>query len=169
MKRKNKNKNFLQGRECFKRMNFLYQASMLMAGRSNVLSAFYGQLCKSVGKKATLKIEPNIKRDFCKRCSLAQKPGLTTYLSAQSQKRRRSANSVPMDESAQVQLMCKLCGYKRHFNVNSNYKFWLDDPESVVEKRTLDIKDTNSNENKIDLKNEKKTVGNDLYKGKSNK
>ncbi|KAI9589638.1 ribonuclease P protein subunit p21 [Glossina fuscipes] len=154
MKRKDKNKNFLQGRECFKRMNFLYQASMLMAGRSNVLSAFYGQLCKNIGKKATLKIGPGIKRDFCKRCSLAQKPGLTSCLSAQSQKRRR--NSAPIDESAKVQLVCKLCGYKRHFNINSNYKYWLDNPESVVEERSLDVKDTNSNENKTDLRNEKK-------------
>lgn len=45
-----------QGKECFSRMNFLFQASMLMAGKNNTLSAYYGELCRSIAKKAVLKM-----------------------------------------------------------------------------------------------------------------
>uniref|UniRef100_A0A1A9WVN7 Uncharacterized protein n=1 Tax=Glossina brevipalpis TaxID=37001 RepID=A0A1A9WVN7_9MUSC len=155
MKRKSKN---LQGRECYRRMNFLYQASMLMAGRNNVLSAFYGKLCKNIGKKATLRIAPSIKRDLCKRCSLAQKPGLTSYLNVKSQKRRTNKqSSSSTDEGSQVQLVCELCGYKRNFNVSSNYNIWLENPECVAEECTLDLKQSSSNENKPDVKNNPQT------------
>lgn len=51
-----KSKYNFQGKECFSRMNFLYQASQLMAGKNNTLSAYYGELCKNIGKKATLRM-----------------------------------------------------------------------------------------------------------------
>ncbi|XP_055381040.1 L-threonine ammonia-lyase isoform X2 [Condylostylus longicornis] len=51
-----KNKKGLQSRDVFERMNFLYQASMLMAGKNDTLSAYYGLLLKNVGKKSVLRI-----------------------------------------------------------------------------------------------------------------
>lgn len=44
------------GKESFSRMNFLYQASTLMAGKNNSLSAYYGELCKNIAKKSVIKM-----------------------------------------------------------------------------------------------------------------
>lgn len=45
-----------QGKDTFQRMNFLYQASTLMAGKNNVLSCYYGNLMKQIAKKAVLRM-----------------------------------------------------------------------------------------------------------------
>lgn len=44
------------GRDTYERMNFLYQASALMADSVPALSGSYGKLMKSIGKKATLRM-----------------------------------------------------------------------------------------------------------------
>lgn len=44
------------GKDTFERMNFLYQAGTLMADRNPALSCYYGQLCKSIAKKAVLRM-----------------------------------------------------------------------------------------------------------------
>lgn len=45
-----------QGKDSFERMNFLYQASTLMAGKNNNLSCYYGNLMKSIAKKSVLRM-----------------------------------------------------------------------------------------------------------------
>lgn len=47
---------FCQGKDTFERMNFLYQAATMMACKNDVLSCYYGYLCKSVAKKAVLRM-----------------------------------------------------------------------------------------------------------------
>lgn len=47
---------FCQGKETFERMNFLYQAATEMAGKNNVLSCYYGNLCKSIARKSVLRM-----------------------------------------------------------------------------------------------------------------
>ncbi|TDG42047.1 hypothetical protein AWZ03_011531 [Drosophila navojoa] len=62
-------------------MNFLYQASNLMAhSNNNTLAAYYGKLCRNVGTKALIKISPGVKRTLCRRCSLPLLPGINTTL-----------------------------------------------------------------------------------------
>lgn len=115
-----KNKGF-QGKDSFSRMNFLYQASMLMAGKSDTLSAYYGNLCKTIGKKSVLRIDPNIKRTLCKRCHMALKPGITAEISTLDCKEDILA------------IKCKKCNHSKNFVVNSEYKFWLENPDSIAE------------------------------------
>ncbi|XP_023304248.2 ribonuclease P protein subunit rpr2 [Lucilia cuprina] len=154
-----KTKYNFQGKECFSRMNFLYQASLLMAGKNNALSSYYGELCKNVGKKAVLRIDPTVKRDLCKRCSLAQKPGITSDLNIKSLRKRRkwkSRNSQDvehLDQDCQMQMACKLCGYQRNFNVKTEYTFWLENPESVAE--VCNIKTDEKQNNRIKDSNDK--------------
>jgi RNase P subunit RPR2 len=45
-----------QGPDAYQRMNFLYQASQLTAGKNDVLSSYYGGLVKSIGKKVVLRM-----------------------------------------------------------------------------------------------------------------
>ncbi|XP_055913159.1 uncharacterized protein LOC129946834 [Eupeodes corollae] len=120
-----KNKGF-QGKDSFSRMNFLYQASMLMAGKSATLSAYYGNLCKTIGKKSVLRIDPNIKRSLCKKCHMALKPGVTAEISALDCK----------DEILSIK--CLKCNHSKNFPINSEYKFWLENPDSKAEVCSLE-------------------------------
>ncbi|KAM7348366.1 ribonuclease P protein subunit Rpp21 isoform 2-T2 [Cochliomyia hominivorax] len=133
-------------------MNFLYQASMLMAGNNNTLSSYYGELCKNVGKKAVLRIDPNVKRDFCKRCSLAVKPGLTSDLNVKNlykkRRKRKPYDQQHLDQNLQIQMCCKLCGHQRNFNINEDYKFWLENPESIAEICVVKTEEEDSNKTK---------------------
>lgn len=99
--------------------------------------------------------EPNVKRDFCKRCSLAQKPGLTSDLNVSYRKRKRNKTKELSDEDAQINMSCKLCGYRRNFNINTEYKFWLENPESVAEVCTVK---TEEKQKKTDVKHNKATT-----------
>lgn len=147
-----------QGKECFSRMNFLFQASMLMAGKNNTLSAYYGELCRSIGKKAVLKIDPDIKRQMCKRCSVALKPGITADLHAETRRKRRKTLKINdnVDEDTSMVLTCRHCGFRRQFIVNPNYKFWLDNEESVVETITLEDKKSEKKRKRATVKEKEK-------------
>ncbi|XP_030567007.1 uncharacterized protein LOC115767023 [Drosophila novamexicana] len=71
----------LTQRQVSSRMNFLYQASNLMAhSNNNTLAAYYGKLCRNVGTKALMHMSPALKRTLCKRCSLPLLPGVNTSL-----------------------------------------------------------------------------------------
>ncbi|XP_054727242.1 uncharacterized protein LOC129236948 [Anastrepha obliqua] len=134
-----KTQQAFQGKECFSRMNFLYQASMLMAGSNNTLASYYGELCRNIGKKAVLRIHPDVKRQLCKRCSLALQPGITADFNATARRKRRkcSKNTHSMDENTSFQLTCRQCSFKRQYLLNPQFKFWLENEESVVESITL--------------------------------
>ncbi|XP_055846497.1 uncharacterized protein LOC129912311 [Episyrphus balteatus] len=136
-----KNKGF-QGKDSFSRMNFLYQASMLMAGKSDTLSAYYGNLCKSIGKKSVLRIDPNIKRSLCKKCHMALKPGVTADVSAVDCKKEIFS------------IKCKKCNHSKNFPINLDYKFWLENPDSIAEVCSLE-------KEKLTKKRKKATVSKD--------
>ncbi|XP_017114473.1 uncharacterized protein LOC108137347 [Drosophila elegans] len=78
MTKENK-KKLLAQRHISSRMNFLFQASNLMAsGNQTKLAAYYGKLCRNVGTKAVMHMAPALKRSLCRRCSLPLIPGLNT-------------------------------------------------------------------------------------------
>ncbi|XP_017006710.2 uncharacterized protein Rpp21 [Drosophila takahashii] len=77
----NKNKKLLAQRHISSRMNFLFQASHLMANKDqSKLAAYYGKLCRNVGTKAVMHMAPALKRSLCRRCSLPLLPGVNTEL-----------------------------------------------------------------------------------------
>ncbi|KAJ6633476.1 Ribonuclease P protein subunit p21 [Pseudolycoriella hygida] len=114
------------GKDVFERMNFLYQAGTLMAGNNKALSCYYGQLCKSIGKKAVLRIEPNLHRTMCKRCGNILKPSKSAEL------------SISDENPKMCVITCNVCGKCRRFPINPNYNLWFDNPQSVVEEIRYD-------------------------------
>lgn len=64
---------------------------------------------------------PDIKRTICKKCGLALEPGISSIL------------GVDPKNGNVFQIECSQCGYKKNFVINEDYKFWLENPESVVE------------------------------------
>ncbi|XP_025074070.1 ribonuclease P protein subunit p21 [Pogonomyrmex barbatus] len=121
---KNKNK-FCQHKDVFERMNYLYQASYLMATSNRVAASYFGNNMVACAKKAVLRMEPDLKRSICKWCQSPLIPG----------------------ESARVRLLsnplkglrwtCLTCMNIRKFVMRKGYKLWLEQPESIIE--TLDF------------------------------
>uniref|UniRef100_A0A182T9B8 Uncharacterized protein n=1 Tax=Anopheles maculatus TaxID=74869 RepID=A0A182T9B8_9DIPT len=104
-------------------MNFLYQAAALMSETNPQLSATYGKLAKSIGKKAVLRMEPAIKRTLCVRCGVLLNPATTADIQDHRHK-----------QLCYVQVNCKLCGYRKRFYNSKNHQLWLDNPSSLVER-----------------------------------
>lgn len=46
----------IPNKDTFQRINFLAQAAELMADKNDVLSCYYGNLLKQIGKKSVLKM-----------------------------------------------------------------------------------------------------------------
>lgn len=46
----------IHNKEIFQRINYLHQASLLMANKNAALSCYYGNLMKQVQKKSVLKM-----------------------------------------------------------------------------------------------------------------
>lgn len=90
-------------------LNFLYQFSTYQAIREyarsgTVHQAQYGtKYFQSLARKATLRIDPSIKRSICKQCRLVLIPGITCSIRV---KNDRPAHIV-------VQTRCHLCGHVR--------------------------------------------------------
>ncbi|XP_033124434.1 ribonuclease P protein subunit p21-like [Anneissia japonica] len=110
-------------KDAFQRMNFLYQAAHLTLKQDpdNLeLVRFYIYTMKMIAQRLVLRIEPEIKRTICKKCSLLLVPGVTA-ISRQRGKR----------EQHQV-VTCISCGHLKRFNSSSNYKLWTDIPEARI-------------------------------------
>uniref|UniRef100_A0A1Q3F4W0 Putative ribonuclease p protein component 4-like isoform x1 n=1 Tax=Culex tarsalis TaxID=7177 RepID=A0A1Q3F4W0_CULTA len=110
------------GRDSYERMNFLYQASVLMADRVPALSGSYGKLMKSIGKKAVLRVEPAIKRTLCTRCGVALSSSSTA-----------SYSDFRHKKLSYVEVRCKLCEFSKRYYDNKKHRIRLDDPAAVVE------------------------------------
>uniref|UniRef100_A0AAG5CNK4 Uncharacterized protein n=1 Tax=Anopheles atroparvus TaxID=41427 RepID=A0AAG5CNK4_ANOAO len=115
------------GRETFERMNYLYQAAMLMSDKSPHLSAYYGKLTKSIGKKSVLRMEPAIKRTLCVRCGVLLNPGYTANITDYRWKKL-----------CYLQVDCTHCGFSKRFYNSKNHQLWLDNPASVIERFEFD-------------------------------
>ncbi|XP_016986539.1 uncharacterized protein LOC108049755 [Drosophila rhopaloa] len=78
---KDNKKKLLAQRHVYSRMNFLFQASNLMAeGNQAKLAAYYGKVCRNVGTKTVMHMAPALKRSLCRRCSLPLLPGVNAEL-----------------------------------------------------------------------------------------
>ncbi|KAI9105757.1 ribonuclease P 21kDa subunit [Phlyctochytrium arcticum] len=83
---------YVEHREAFQRMNFLYQAASMLAGSSvrqevkpdasdqdlQSLARYYSHTCRQVERKLVLRSHPKVKRTICKGCELVLVPGITS-------------------------------------------------------------------------------------------
>ncbi|XP_043266811.1 ribonuclease P protein subunit rpr2 [Venturia canescens] len=110
-----------QGKDVFERMNFLYQASRFVAGKSEVAASHYGNVMMSCAKKAVLRVEPEVKRTICKSCQSPLIPGETA---------RIRIKSKPVKA---VQWTCLVCKTTRKIPSKKPHNLWIDDPSSLVQ------------------------------------
>ncbi|KYQ59611.1 Ribonuclease P protein subunit p21 [Trachymyrmex zeteki] len=122
-----------QHKDVFQRMNYLYQASHLMALKNRVMASYFGNHMFACAKKAVLRTEPNLKRTVCKCCQSPLIPGETA---------RVRLVSKPIKG---VKWTCLTCMNSKRYPTKKGYKLWLDQPESLV--RILDFTPKSKNKN----------------------
>jgi len=107
------------------RLNYLYQAAHCVLAQdpeNTQLARFYLDLMKSVSAKVVMRLQPDIKRTICKKCSALLVPGVTATV---RMKGRRQKHMV---------VTCIDCGRVKRFNAEESHVLWTDRPEGVVEK-----------------------------------
>ncbi|XP_047366719.1 ribonuclease P protein subunit p21 [Vespa velutina] len=110
-----------QGKDIFERMNYLYQASHLIALKNRVAASYYGNTMMGCAKKSVLRIEPNIKRTICKRCQSPLIPGETARVRLCSKHMKG------------IKWTCLVCLNSKKYPTKRGYKLWIDQPEAIVE------------------------------------
>ncbi|XP_017054957.1 ribonuclease P protein subunit p21 [Drosophila ficusphila] len=100
---KGNSKKLLAQRHISSRMNFLFQASNLMAeGHQSKLAAYYGKLCRNVGTKAVMHIAPALKRSLCRRCSHPLIPGVNTELQVDRKRKEVTLPEAPTSDEVKT-------------------------------------------------------------------
>ncbi|XP_012539312.1 ribonuclease P protein subunit rpr2 [Monomorium pharaonis] len=130
-----KNKNqFCPHKDILHRVNYLYQASRLMALKNRVAASYFGKNLLACSNKAQIRMEPNLKRTMCKYCRSPLIPGETA---------RVRLVSKPIKGIKWTCLTCMM--YTKRYPMKKEYKLWIDQPESVAE--ILDFTPKSKNEN----------------------
>ncbi|KAG7211859.1 hypothetical protein KM043_011080 [Ampulex compressa] len=110
-----------QGKDVFERMNYLYQASHLMALKNRVAASYYNNMMVACARKAVLRMEPSVKRTICKRCQTPLIPGETARV-------RLSSKRVKG-----IRYTCLTCMNSKRYPTGKGYKLWTDQPESTIQ------------------------------------
>ncbi|KAI9565161.1 hypothetical protein GHT06_008937 [Daphnia sinensis] len=124
-------KTSVVGSDGFQRMNFLYQASVVMLNAvpsCSSLSSFYGTNMVSIGKKLQLKLDPSLKRTMCKGCKSLLIPGKTAVIKIQKpliskkkKKRQKNYNKIQVWK-------CLLCKCVKTYILKPDYVLWSEHP-----------------------------------------
>ncbi|KRY90283.1 Ribonuclease P protein subunit rpr2 [Trichinella pseudospiralis] len=98
----------------YQRVNFLYLAASLVSNVENdamkILSHFYSNTMVLVKQKAQVKLHPEMKRTFCKKCHALLLPHL------------KNANmKICKMGRANLKIHCKVCGTCKRYPLNKNY------------------------------------------------
>ncbi|XP_015434579.1 PREDICTED: ribonuclease P protein subunit rpr2 [Dufourea novaeangliae] len=110
-----------QGKNIFERMNYLYQASYLMALKNRVAASYYGNIMTGCAKKSVLRIESDIKRTICKCCQSPLIPGETAKVRLVSK---------PVKG---VKSTCLICLGVKKYATKKGYKLWIEQDKSVIQ------------------------------------
>lgn len=103
------------------RINYLYQLSKTLAEQSPGLSSTYNSILKGICQKNLIKIDPEIKRNICKRCNTTLVPGKTVTC-------RMIKKSKGM-----IKWTCNICGKSKNFKKNDNYCMWSENPQFLLQ------------------------------------
>ncbi|XP_015588459.1 ribonuclease P protein subunit rpr2 [Cephus cinctus] len=110
-----------QGKDVFERMNYLYQASQFVASKNKTVASYYGNVMVNCGKKAVLRMEPDLKRSICKSCQTPLIPGETARVRLGSKPRKL------------IRWTCLTCRSIKKFPTKQGHKLWSDQAESIVQ------------------------------------
>ncbi|KRX50444.1 Ribonuclease P protein subunit rpr2 [Trichinella murrelli] len=114
----------------YQRVNFLYLAASLVSNVENdavkALSHFYSNTMVLVKQKAQVKLHPEMKRTFCKKCHALLLPHL------------KNANiKICKMGRANLKIHCKVCGTYKRYPINKNYCLAIEKQEQEASFCTL--------------------------------
>ncbi|RKO98927.1 hypothetical protein CXG81DRAFT_28278 [Caulochytrium protostelioides] len=102
----------LPNRETYQRLNFLHQASQVLAttpgSAQHKLSTFYSKSFKRLAQKHVLRLSPQIKRTLCRGCDGIMVPGLTADVQRLTQPNRQELTRT----------VCETCGSYRQYPIS---------------------------------------------------
>ena len=134
----NSDSKLCQGKDVLERMNYLYQASRLMALKNRVAASFYGNVMIGCSKKSVLRIESDIKKTICKCCQSPLIPGKTAKVRLVSKPQKV------------VKWTCLTCLSIKKYPTKKGYRLWTEQPNSIVQSFNYASK-TNTEINKKDV------------------
>lgn len=103
------------------RINYLYQLSTIIADECPGLSSIYNSILKGLSQKSLLKIDPEIKRNICKRCNTMLIPGKTVTC------------RIIKKSKGSIKWSCTFCGKSKIFRKNNNYCTWSENSEFLLQ------------------------------------
>ncbi|XP_071485135.1 ribonuclease P protein subunit p21-like [Diadema antillarum] len=110
--------------EGHQRMNYLYQAAhcvLTQNPENSQLARFYIETMRRVSAKLVMRLQPDIKRTVCKKCSALLVPGVTATVRVRGRRQRH------------VVVRCLDCGTIKRFNSNDKHVLWVEKPEAAVQ------------------------------------
>ncbi|KAI8062210.1 RNAse P Rpr2/Rpp21/SNM1 subunit domain-containing protein [Gongronella butleri] len=132
-----------QHQQIYQRMNFLYQASHLLASMSDPmpsnsndsadpaglarqhqlhpLARYYNANMKKIGRRLVIRVDPHIKRRICKRCDSPLIPALTSTVRVKAQ-----------PEPTMV-TRCSSCGTQRSLRLDASHTLCIDRPDRIYD------------------------------------
>ncbi|XP_048505976.1 ribonuclease P protein subunit p21 [Athalia rosae] len=110
-------------KDVLERMNYLYQASHLMAiGAKNPIAAsYYGYVMMKCAQKSVLRMDPDVKRSVCKCCLSPLIPGVTAKVRLVSK------------PTKMVRWKCLICDATKQYPTKGGHELWADRPEALIE------------------------------------
>lgn len=103
------------------RVNYLYQLSKTMAEHCPGLSSTYNTILKGLSQKNLLKIDPEIKRNICKRCNTMLIPGKTV-----------TCRTIKKSKGT-IKWTCTFCGKSKTFKKNNDCCIWSENPQFLLQ------------------------------------
>lgn len=103
------------------RINYLYQLSTVLGEQCPGLSSVYNSMLKGICQKNLLKMDPEMKRNICKRCNTMLIPGKTVTC-------RTIKKSKGM-----IKWTCTFCGKSKMFRKNNNYCMWSENSQFLLQ------------------------------------
>ncbi|XP_060082364.1 ribonuclease P protein subunit p21-like [Ylistrum balloti] len=117
---KSKDDGHVVNKDAYQRINFLYQAAYQSLNRSPAdlnLCKFYVNIMKTITKRLVLRLHPDMKRNFCRKCCVLLVPGLSATVRT---KGKREKHTV---------VTCLECKTIKRYLWCENHKLWVDHPE----------------------------------------
>ncbi|CAL8101283.1 unnamed protein product [Orchesella dallaii] len=111
------------------RVNFLFQASRLVAQSSPSLAQYYGEVVTVITDKTAANKDFTMKRSICKKCKVVLTIGVNaTYRLRKNKHKRRTPNIV---------ITCTLCGEKKCLPTNRGYQLKAEAHGLISDERNL--------------------------------
>lgn len=96
------------------------------------LASFYGHVLHMISRRIQAKLDPSIKRNLCKKCSVLLCPGVTC------------TERLRAKPSQRIVVTCLVCGTIKRFPAKRGYQLWYDKPEALLDQPSAPKKDSSA-------------------------